>query len=137
LSSADNAQLGGLKTELLIAWVFALLVVIAWVIGFLVVIGSFAAAAAVTSGVGGGGIFGGAGLIIGVFLLILALPSILVVRRVGKMRSAAKRGDLQTLKGLNSVGWSIVALLFTGLIPGILLLIAHGPISSLSTPAAA
>jgi hypothetical protein len=47
------------------------------------------------------------------------------------MRIAANKGDIKTLKELNSIGWAIVALIFSGIIPGIMLLVAAGPITSL------
>ncbi|MGC8982096.1 MAG: SHOCT domain-containing protein, partial [Minisyncoccia bacterium] len=48
-------------------------------------------------------------------------------------RLAANKGDIQKLKELNSIGWAIVALIFTGIIPGIMLLIAHSAIEQLNS----
>ncbi|MBI3841145.1 MAG: hypothetical protein HY297_04220 [Thaumarchaeota archaeon] len=122
-------KLGSIKTELLVAWIFELLVVIAWIIGFVLFAVVFFAASSLAGP--GGGIFAGVGVIFGVFLLILMIPSIMVFRRTGKMRSAAKKGDIARLKSLNSLGWAVVALIFTGIIPGIMLIVAHGPIDEL------
>ncbi|MGC8979660.1 MAG: SHOCT domain-containing protein [Caldisericum sp.] len=66
-----------------------------------------------------------------VVFLILLIPTILVIIRTNKMRIAANKGDIKTLKELNSIGWAIVALIFSGIIPGIMLLVAAGPINSL------
>jgi multisubunit Na+/H+ antiporter MnhB subunit len=114
-----NAQkLSSVKTYLLVAFVFNILVVIA--LGF-------------------GALFSLVILLIpfiGFFLgLILILPfilSVLVLARVNSMRTAAERGDIAKLKELNSVGWAIIALVFAGIIPGIMLLIANGPINELT-----
>ena len=46
------------------------------------------------------------------------------------MRNAAVRHGLEELKGLNSFGWAIVGF-FAGIVPGIMLLVAHGPIGEL------
>jgi hypothetical protein len=76
-------------------------------------------------------IFAIIGLVYGIFFLILMIPSFLVLQRTGRMRSAADRGDIGTLKSLNSVGWAVVGLIFAGVIPGVMLLIANGPINEL------
>lgn len=52
------------------------------------------------------------------------------------MRTAANLGQVTELKQLNSIGWAVVALLFSGIIPGIMLLIAHSPIERLTATAA-
>jgi hypothetical protein len=48
------------------------------------------------------------------------------------MRGAAERGDIPRLKALNSTGWAIIGLFFTGIITGVMLLLANGPINDLS-----
>ena len=58
----------------------------------------------------------------------------MVISRTWKMYSAVQNGDIATLKSLNSLGWAIVALIFSGIIPGVLLLIAHGRIEDLPSP---
>jgi hypothetical protein len=52
------------------------------------------------------------------------------------MRSAANNGDIAALKSYNSLGWAIVALIFTNIVSGVLLLIAHGDIDNLPSPQA-
>ncbi len=129
---SKNPELGSVKTEILVAWIFALLVVIGWIIGliagiyYLVILG-------ILGGPYVGPIFATMGVIYIVIFLIMMIPSILVMNRTNRMRKAANKGDIQKLKELNSIGWAIVALIFTGIIPGIMLLIAHSPIEELST----
>ncbi|MCI4459906.1 MAG: hypothetical protein JHC13_03295 [Acidilobus sp.] len=71
---------------------------------------------------------------IGFLLLVFLVIDVLVVRRSWRMYSAAKEGDIAALKSLNSLGWAIAALIFSGIIPGVLLLIAHGRIEDLPSP---
>jgi hypothetical protein len=47
------------------------------------------------------------------------------------MRHAVDSGDIATLKALNSTGWAVVALIFCGIIPGVMLLVAHSSIEEL------
>ncbi len=131
MSESVSEKLGSIKTEILIAWIFSLLTLIAWIglflfyfIYFFIVLGLF---------VPYGGIFVGIGLAYGIIFFIFMIPTILVFRRVSRMRNAANRGDINGLKSLNSLGWAIVALIFSGIIPGIMLLIVHSPIQELST----
>lgn len=69
--------------------------------------------------------------VIGAIFIAIVVVDAIVVMRIYKMYVAARDGDVYTLKSLNSIGWAIVALLFSGLIPGIMMLIAHGPIERL------
>jgi hypothetical protein len=71
---------------------------------------------------------------IGFLLLVFLIIDVLVIRRTSKMYSAAKNGDVATLKSLNSLGWAIVALIFAGVVAGVLLLIAYGSINNLPSP---
>ena len=111
---------------------FGLLAVIGWVIGLLwgiyilVILG-------ILGGPYSAPYFLGTGLVYTIIFLILMIPSILVMNRTNKMRKAANQGDIAMLKELNSIGWAIVALIFAGIIPGVMLLIAHGPIEELGT----
>ena len=133
MSQAGSSELSSVKTYLLVGWIFAILILLSWVIGFLFYFVYFL----IVLGLMGpfGSIYVGIGLVYGVLFLILAVPTILVFRRIGRMRNAAERGDIQRLKQLNSTGWAVVALIFAGVIPGIMLLIAIGPINALGTQA--
>jgi putative membrane protein len=77
----------------------------------------------------------GLGFIYGIILLVFMIPSVLVMRRAESIYHAAKRNDVNGLKDADSVGWAVVALIFTGVIPGILLLVAHGSIPELEATA--
>jgi hypothetical protein len=123
-------ELESVKTEILVAWIFALLVLIGWIIGFLWELGTGIFMASLPYvGLFAGGFF----LIGGIVFFILIIPTILVFRRTNQMRGAANRGDVNELRRLNSIGWAIAALIFSGVIPGIMLLIAHSSIERLST----
>ena len=125
-----NRKLGSIETELTVAWIFTLLIVIAWLAIFVSVVGIFSVVGGLAAPYGGG-FFAGLGLLFGIIILIPLIPTFLVLRRAGRMRGAARRGDIAALKGLNSIGWAIVALIFAGVIPGVMLLVAHGPIDDL------
>ncbi len=140
----NASRLGSIKTEVLIAEIFGVLSMVGWIAAaaifavLLSVAGSGSFGVCTLNGESVpcsqvGGIFAALGIILGVVFLVLAIPSIFIVRRTNRMRTAADKGDVARLKSLNSTGWAVVALLFAGVIPGILLLIAHGPIDELAT----
>ena len=106
------------------ALVFNILAIIGYVIA-LVILGVAASAAPPAAAVLGAFIF------IDIVFLIVA---VLVMTHAWSMYSAAERGDIATLKSLNSLGWDIVVLIFSGIVPGVLLLIAYG--SAQDLPAA-
>jgi len=70
-------------------------------------------------------------LIWGVVLLVFFVFALLVFMRVRKMYNAVNRGDIATLKSLNNMMWAVLALIFTGVITGIMLIISFGPINEL------
>ncbi|ABP51719.1 MAG: hypothetical protein OWQ51_03750 [Pyrobaculum arsenaticum] len=109
--------LGNVKTFLLLAFIFAALFT-AIVLAFAGVFTAAAPYAPSWAGIAG-------------LLIALALLDVLVIARIYRMYKAAEIGDVTTLKSLNSLGWAIVALLFAGLIPGIMLILAHGTIEKL------
>ena len=115
MSDPNVSKLSSIKTYLLVAFIFNLLAVIGFAIvtAFLLII------------------------LIGIVFLVPLILSVLVLMRINQMRSAAERGDIAKLKELNSVGWAIIGLLFSGIITGIMLLIANGAITDLTTPATA
>jgi len=123
--------LGSISTMVLVALIFAILALI----GEIVVLGLVGFASAVMSEQGIVSPVASAELgVIGFLSVIFLIIDVLVISRTWKMYSAVKNGDIATLKSLNSLGWAIVALIFSGIIPGILLLIAHGRISDLPSP---
>ena len=117
LTKPSSAKLGSVKTEILVGWIFALLLLVAWVWGFLwymIVLGILSS-------------------FLGTISLVMLVPSIFVFRHTNQMRHATNAGDMSRLKQLNSAGWGIVALIFSGVIPGIMLLMARGPINELGS----
>jgi len=125
--------LGSISTMVLVALIFAILALI----GEIVVLGLVGFAGAVMSEQGIVSPAASAELgVIGFLSVIFLIIDVLVISRTSKMYSAAKNGDIATLKSLNSLGWAIVALIFSGVIPGVLLLIAHGRIEDLPSPQA-
>jgi len=116
-----TGALGSIRTMVLVALIFAIIAMILELIAVIAV--GFA-----------GFLVGSAGFILVVPVLVFLIINVLVVRRTWRMYSAANNGDIATLKSLNSLGWAIVALIFSGIIPGIMLLIAHGRINDLPSP---
>jgi len=125
--------LGSISTMVLVALIFAIIAAILWI----VVLGLVGFASAVISKQGIVSPVASAELgVIGFLSVIFLIIDVLVISRTWKMYSAVKNGDIATLKSLNSLGWAIVALIFSGVIPGVLLLIAHGRIEDLPSPQA-
>ncbi|ABP50657.1 MULTISPECIES: hypothetical protein [Pyrobaculum] len=114
---SQRSELKSIKTYMLVALVFAILSLIVYIIivALYLIVSIVAPPAA----------------IIGVVFIALLVVDAVVLMRIYKMYTAAKNGDISTLKSLNSIGWAIVALLFSGLIPGIMMLLAHSPIERL------
>lgn len=133
-------KLQSIKTYILIAWIFALLALVGF--GFwcgylligVIIIGALLGALT-------RGLFFAAPLVAAIPATIIALifvvPTALVFVRLNRMKRAADNGDVRGLKGLNSTGWAIVALIFAAIIPGIMLLVAHDPIEQLDMTSAA
>jgi len=123
--------LGSISTMVLVALIFAILALI----GEIVVLGlvGFAGAAMSEQGIVSPAASAELG-VIGFLSVIFLIIDVVVISRTWKMYSAVKNGDIATLKSLNSLGWAIVALIFSGIIPGVLLLIAHGRIEDLPSP---
>ena len=123
--------LGSIRTMVLVALIFAIigtileLVLLGYVIFLGVAISKLGVAGQAASAELG---------FIGFLLLVFLIIDVLVIRRTSKMYSAAKNGDVATLKSLNSLGWAIVALIFAGVVAGVLLLIAYGSINNLPSP---
>jgi hypothetical protein len=144
-SQQGSNPLGGIKTEITVAWALSVVVVVIWAI--LALLFFYFASTGVNSQTTTlyttpvqyivntyySPIYG-IGITVGIAFVVLAIPSILVLRRTGRMRTAANKADVPLLKKLSSMGWAIVALIFTGVVTGILLLIAHGHIEKFGIP---
>lgn len=142
----SDQQLDSVRTYLTVAFVFCIISLIPWAL-FLATtslipifdlifahnsLGAFGAAFAPAVGaiVAGGVVWL---LFWGSFLTL----DLLVLMRVNRMRRATESGDAKALQNLDSIGWAIAALIFSGIVPGVMLLVATGPIRSLrSGPAA-
>lgn len=113
-------KIGSIRTKLLVAYIFAILtlvLLVAGLVGISVVL-----------------IYTSTFVPLGIIYLVdlvWMIPSILVMIRTRRMYKAAKSNDVKTLKELNSIGWAIVALIFTSIITGIMLLIVHRSIATL------
>jgi putative membrane protein len=124
----DPAKLASIKTYMTIAFIFNILGVIGFAIGGLIQVVTWATLSSYFFYAPGYA----TGLIIyGIVLLVFAVIAIIVLMRTYKMYGAANKGDIATLKQYNNMMWAILALIFAGVLPGIMLLIAFGPINEL------
>lgn len=121
---ASNPNLlSSVRTYLLIAFIFAILFMIVWVSAAIWTIVAFAVFT-----VAGLGIF----VLLPAFVyLVLFAVSVIVFVRIYRMYQAANAGDVATLKANSSILWAIIALIFAGVIPGIMLIVADAPIKQL------
>jgi len=119
----SNAPQGGSAGTLLtVAMAFSIIFVVVFIIEFILAIVTFSAIAAIP----GGTIFDIAGLIVGVLYLLMFLVSIYCLVRIIKIRRLYNEGRYQEAYDSNTVLFGILTLLFNGLIPGILMLVARG-----------
>jgi putative membrane protein len=130
---SDASKLASLKTYMLIAFIFNILAMIGFLLGG---IWEIIAWATWESALGPWGYYvsgWATGLLItGIVLLVFGIMSLYIFfTRIRKMYVAANTGDVTTLKALNNMMWAILALIFAGVIPGIMLIISFGPINEL------
>ncbi len=125
--STDSSKLATLKTYMLIAFIFNIIAIIGFALGGIYDIITWATWA----GYDYFGIL--TGLIVWgiVYLVFAGLAAWIFLTRVNPMYKAANTGDVATLKSLNNMMWAILALIFAGVLPGIMLLISFGPINEL------
>jgi putative membrane protein len=119
----SGTNLATIKTYMLIAFIFSILFVIVWIGAALSTLATFALFSVV-----GLGFFM---LLPAIIYMVLFAFSIIVFLRVYKMYKAANAGDIATLKETSNMMWAIIALIFAGVIPGIMLIISDGPIKQL------
>jgi putative membrane protein len=128
---SDSSKLASLKTYMLIAFIFNIIAMIAFMLGGIWEIIAWST----WSGYDYYGIIANytAGwLISGIVLLVFGVFSLFIFfTRIRKMYTAVNTGDVATLKSLNNMMWAILALIFAGVLPGIMLLISFGPINEL------
>ena len=118
-----DTRLSSIRTYMLIAFIFSLLFMIVWVGAALWTIAAFAFLSVV-----GLGIFV---ILPAIVYFVLFAVSLIVFLRIWKMYKAANAGDIATLKATSNILWAIIALIFAGVIPGIMLIISDGPIHQL------
>jgi putative membrane protein len=131
--STDSSKLASIRTYIMIAYIFNIIAMIGFLLGGIWEIyvgatfaGYYGAWGQYISG------FGTGIIITGVVLLVFgALAAIIFFTRISKMYAASKTGDAATLKSLNNMMWAIIALIFAGVLPGIMLIVAFGPINEL------
>jgi len=129
--STDSSKLASLKTYMLIAFIFNIIAMIGFALGGLLEIVSWATWSGSYWGIYTAGWATGL-LIWGVVLLVFAVFSMFIFfTRIRKMYTAVNTGDVATLKALNNQMWAILALIFAGVLPGIMLLISFAPINEL------
>ena len=119
----SSTNLSTIKTYMLIAFIFSIIFVIVWIAAALWTFAAFALLSVV-----GLGIFV---VLPAIVYLVLFAFSIMVFLRIYKMYKAANAGDIATLKATSNMLWAIIALIFAGVIPGIMLIISDGPIKQL------
>jgi uncharacterized membrane protein len=124
---SNSAKLSSIRTYVLVGWIFSILAVVGFSLLFLYFVGILV----LFRGFYMAGFALVFGLIYGVIGLVFLIPAILVMLRARRLYNAANRSDIPALKATNSVGWAIVGLIFTGVIPGVMLLLAHGLIIDL------
>jgi hypothetical protein len=124
-------------TKVMVAQIFSIIGVIGWAIGFVYFFIYFALIAGLSDSCSHYHYCGtdpnlGIGVAFGLVFLALMIPSVTVLRRTGEMRGAARKSRLMELKRLNSIGWAIAGL-FCAVVPGVMLLMANGPIDELGS----
>ncbi len=130
-SNYEQSKLATLKTYILIAFIFNIIAMIGFLLGGIWYIIAWATWSGSYLGVYLAGY--ATGLIIeGIVLLVFGVFSLYIFfTRIRPMYTAVNTGDVATLKALNNQMWAILALIFAGVLPGIMLLISFAPINEL------
>jgi putative membrane protein len=128
----SGTSLASIKTYIMVAWIFSIIIMIVWLLAGIASILSYLSLAALYGAYGQYVAVSYTGALIeGIVLLIFIIPAFLVFLRVWKMQKAVNAGDIATLKATSNMMWAIIALIFAGVIPGIMLIISDGPIKQL------
>ncbi len=70
----------------------------------------------------------------GILFLVPSTLSALALWHISRMQSAVARKDIIRLKKLNSLGWAVVALVVSGVVPGVMMFVSRGLIGELTPP---
>lgn len=127
----DPSKLATIKTYILIAFIFNIIAIVGFALGALSEIWTYLTWSNVYDYFGVLVGYSTGFLITGIVLLVFAVMAIIVFMRVRKMYNAVNAGDVNTLKQYNNMMWAILALIFAGVLPGIMLIISVGPINEL------
>ena len=130
----DQSKFNTVKTYILIAFIFNIIIMIAWVLAAVSYIISYITFASYINYFGVSVVASSILLVYGAVFFVFLVLAFLVFLRVWKMYTATNRGDIATLKQYNNMLWAIIALIFAGVIPGIMLIISVGPINELGQP---
>lgn len=128
-STINTTRVNSIKIYTLIARIFSIIITAIWTLVLIYYVLALALSYEYAA------YYAGLFLLYIIILLVFLIPSIMATIRSGKIYNAAKRGDVQEMKANDSVAWAVAALVFTGVVPGVMLLVAHGPISELDTVA--
>jgi hypothetical protein len=126
----DPSKFASIKTYIMIAFIINIIAIVGFALGALSEIWTYAT----WSSYDIYGILVGYStgfLITAIVYLVFAVFAIIVFMRVRRMYNAVNSGDIKTLKQYNNMMWAILALIFAGVIPGIMLFISFGPINEL------
>lgn len=127
----DQSKFASIKTYIMIAFIFNIIILVVWALEGIWQIWTYFTWASYLNYFGVA-VYASASLLIeGIVFLVLLVFAVIVFMRVRRMYNAVNSGDINTLKQLNNMMWAILALIFAGVIPGIMLLISFGPINEL------
>ncbi len=129
----DPNKFATIKSYIMIAFIFTIIALVAFAISAVWQIYTYATWSAYLTYYG---VVGTGALVTGIVMLVFLVMTVLVFLRVRRMFTAANQGDVNTLKMYNNMMWAILALIFAGVLPGIMLLISFGPINELGGAAA-
>jgi putative membrane protein len=127
----NPSQLASIKTYMLIAFIFNIIILVSWALAGISEIWTYFTWASYLNYFGVAVYASVSLLIAGIVFLVLLVFSVIVFMRVRRMYNAVNSGDINTLKQYNNMTWAILALIFAGVIPGIMLFISFGPINEL------
>jgi hypothetical protein len=131
----SSGDVGSAPTLITIAFVFSILAVLGYAILFIiysVTAISVVSVTSSTSSISSTPAFSGLIIILIVFFLIFFLIDIYILIRIMKIRKLIDNGDYNSAYDKNSVAFGILALIFGGIITGILLLVARDGLNKAS-----
>ncbi|MGC8608805.1 MAG: hypothetical protein ACP5UV_02915 [Thermoplasmata archaeon] len=107
---SPNMGMGSAPTMILVAEIFSALIVLVFLVEAIFSFFAFS--------------------VYSIMYIIFLLIGIYIFLRIQKMRTFIKNGDARSALDIDTVGLGVIALIFNGIIPGLLLLIARGDIEA-------